>query len=887
MVAVFFGIIATISFFLINDFRRTVAAESNRLQSSATILAAALSRSVSEGDRSGALAVLRGIRDLSHVTYARVSDQSGQTLVELGGGVMLLGRDGALKDRSLFAIFTAEAVTVDADIVQGGDTIGALSMRADIGWLRQSYYQSFLVSLGVAGLVMLTTAFAARARVRKIVTPLADLAHLFTDIGARSDLSLRLEKKKDDEVGVLIEAFNDMFSKIDDRDRALRRSRDTLEETVDLRTAQLKNAKDEAERANAAKSEFLATMSHEIRTPMNGMMVMAEMLSSAPLAPKHLRFAEIITRSGRGLLNIINDILDLSKIEAGKLALESIPFSMESVVEDVASLFLERAREKGLTIATYCAPNLPQSLAGDPTRIGQIVTNLVNNGLKFSETGGVTVEVVLAPGSGREQAVIDVHVRDTGIGIPADKLGDVFERFTQADQSTTRKFGGTGLGLSISKRLVEAMDGEIGVTSAVGVGSDFSFRIALPVIAPPSTGTMLPGKRIGLAIADPLTRDLLSRIFSERGAVIDESGAPGHGVDLVIGDAAGLQTSDDHDSASGRIILRPLGSTAAMPSGSAWADAPIIELPLRGRDIEAIANALAQNDLGKLQRQDPSIAPLAELPRFPTLKVLAVDDNAVNREVLLEALASLGISATMAASGPEAIERVASGSFDVIFMDCSMPDMDGFEATARIRQVEAEKGRAPTRVVALTAHVTGPEAQRWRAAGMDGYIAKPFTVTQLVSVLETIPDEAREEQVLGDAALVGEAESQVPMAEIPLLAPATLSMFEMLSKAGKPAMAARIFDLFKQHAPKAYADLVQAGNSLSEQAGFAHALKSMCSSAGAARAAALCQRLEDDAKAGLDQDNALLRSLNRVIEDTFGAMDALMVREDDREAARS
>jgi two-component system sensor histidine kinase BarA len=374
-----------------------------------------------------------------------------------------------------------------------------------------------------------------------------------------------------------------------------------------------------------------------------------------------------------------------------------------------------------------------------------------------------------------------------------------------------------------------------------------------------------------------VTRDLLNRVFSERGATVDETGAQGQASDLVIGDAAGITTRGDRDTTTARILLRPLGSTAAMQTGSAWADAPVIELPLRGRDVEAIAKAIVANDLGQLHRQDVSSAALAEHPQFTALKVLAVDDNAVNREVLLEALAGLGVAATMAASGPEAIERVTADRFDVIFMDCSMPEMDGFETTARIRKVEADRGRTPTRVVALTAHVTGPEAQRWRTAGMDGYIAKPFTVAQLATVLETVPDETREVQSAGGGqTLLKEAGPTNDLADIPLLAPATLSMFEMLSKAGKPATAARIFALFKQHAPKGYAELAEAGDDASEQARRTHALKSLCSSAGAARAAAICQRLEEAAKADLPQDEAVLGTLNRVLEETFDAMDQLI-----------
>ena len=846
---VFAGFLISVTAFLLDDFRQTIAAERERLQSSAAAFAAAISDSVSIGDRRGALEVLRGISDLPHVNFSVVRNTAGQVLAEIGTGARLLGRDGSIEEMDALSTFFAESLTVDSEIRHAGVVVGALELQAEIGWLRARYFDSLAKALVFGFVLMVLTAFVARISIVRIIRPLRQLSEQFINIGERSDLTQRLKHDRNDEVGVLVTAFNDMFSRIDERDQQLRRHRDTLEETVEVRTAEMRAARDEAERANAAKSDFLATMSHEIRTPMNGMMVMAEMLSAAPLSERYQRYSAIIMRSGRGLLDIINDILDFSKIEAGHLEIEAIPFSIDTLVEDVASLFGERAREKNLTIALCVAPEVPRSLVGDPTRFNQVLTNLVNNALKFTESGGVTVEVeaTQAPDGCR----IHVHVRDTGIGIADDKISQIFERFTQEDQTITRKFGGTGLGLAITKRLVDAMGGQIVVTSEKGVGTDFCFSLTLPVDLP-ADGVMLPDVAVQIVDKNPIAAAAAERAMIARGARLVRSGSSTI-PQLVLARAGDANyAAAEYASISVPVVaMRPFSGSSGV--ASAIDIAGEIQLPFRRSELDLLANCMKTGDFLPLGKASTQGRTLIELPDLLRLRVLGVDDTAVNREVLYEALGGFRIVPDLAASGEEAIEMSRAGPYDVIFMDCSMPGMDGYAATGEIRRMEAECGRKPCAVIALTAHIAGAEAGRWKVAGMDGYLAKPFSIQELASMLAPMLD-SREDLTGSTDAHPALASLQVEAAVIsgadsasdqPLISPDTLDMFAALSGTGGASVATKIFGIFQQNAPRGLKDLQEAvTGEVGDAAKLAHALKSMCSSAGARRAAMMCEDIE-------------------------------------------
>jgi signal transduction histidine kinase/DNA-binding NarL/FixJ family response regulator/HPt (histidine-containing phosphotransfer) domain-containing protein len=630
---------------------------------------------------------------------------------------------------------------------------------------------------------------------------------------------------------------------------------ETLEQTVEDRTRDFRLAKEEAEFANAAKSDFLATMSHEIRTPMNGMMVMAEMLASADLSSRHRRYAEIITRSGASLLTIINDILDLSKIEAGKLDLESVPFSPERMVEDVASLFWEKARSKGLDLAVRIAPDVPLQVIGDPTRLNQVITNLVNNALKFTETGGVTIDVTSeADGA---NARLRFAVTDTGVGIEQSRIGAIFEAFSQADQSTTRRFGGTGLGLTVCKRLVDAMAGEIVVTSEIGKGSTFATVVSLPVDEAAPGKPDLNELRFALSLPSPVMRGMVETALNDLGITARMIRSP-------------------REAASGEIVLclsellaRTGGAAGAIhvcltDVGDSHADglireghaADLLPLPLGRLALwEFMERAKRDTYRGTSALASANHAGPGET--FGHLSILAVDDNAVNREVLREALLSLGAEGDFVGNGAEAVEAAAGKAYDVIFMDGSMPEMDGFTATQRIREAEMAAGGKRAFVVALTAQVRGADAEAWAKAGADRHMTKPFTATRLMEALKdagagTRTISAPEPAPLDDVKPAAQPVDEIFAHGLPMIDQDAVATMESVGQRNGRDVVGKVWKLFLGQAPDAAFKLetLAQGGIPAAIAKQAHFLKSMALSAGATQVADHCERIEAAGNAG-------------------------------------
>ena len=877
-------------------------------------------------DRAAAESTLSALKAHEDIANANLFDRNGALFARY----VAAGRAGeAIEARAPLGMNEAALAAANAQgrafwrtrmrlyrpITANRQPVGMVMIEADLSAMWFDIFKSLGVIAVAMGCSLWVALMLASRFERSIADPVTKLIKAAQKVSSSQNYTLRIAHQRTDELGTLIDSFNVMLAQIEGRGAALAGHRDELERQVGVRTEQLEKAKNAAEAASRAKSAFLATMSHEIRTPMNGVLGMTDMLLGTALSETQRKFTSLAKSSGEHLLVIINDILDFSKIEAGKLSVESIHFNLGAVLDDIHSVYAPQALAKGIWLDFEVAPTLPLALCGDPGRLRQIMANLLGNAIKFTEHGRILARV-LVQHEDAQQVALRFEVHDTGIGVPREARERIFEAFSQADGSTTRQYGGTGLGLAIAKQLVGLMGGEIGVEHAVSQGALFWFTLRFDQrrVDPGHSGFALgalDGLRVLIVDEQPASRTRLARQIlawnvaavgascaMQASARLTEAVRAGQPYDVAVIDMDLARTSGlalaaaikaDAATRATRIVLLSAERLAADPvqrreAGVAW---QLIK-PVRPSDLFACldsrprSGAAAASPIAAPAMGAPALSPLRPAPRAAMASrlrtVLLVEDNPVNVEVATAMLETLGLRVRCAVNGEQALQAVCAGQYDALLMDCQMPVMDGFAATAEIRRHEnAQGGARSLPIIAITANALRGDREACLAAGMDDYLSKPFTLQQLGAVLGrwiALPPPAGQR---------ADPPPPLPRAiERDVINLRALDNIRALSAERGDALVRRVIDAYitdtAQHLNTLRAAIAGLDSGALRQ--VAHRLKSGSANVGADRLAQMCRALEQLGRAGSTHGAAaILTDMTQEFQAVRHALKALPEKE--------